>query len=136
MQLALILGIVFSIISVVFALQNNVPVTVSLAIWRFEGSLALVLLIALGLGALIAGLISSPAMIRRQWTVARMGRQVTELEAKAADLEKSNAAMAAQLAERVTPVAPVTPVDLVPPGSAPISKLEAMAPAHRGPEVN
>jgi len=133
MQLALILGIVFSIISVVFALQNNVPVTVSLAIWRFEGSLALVLLIALGLGALIAGLISSPAMIRRQWTVARMGRQVTELEAKAADLEKSNAAMAAQLAERVTPVAPV---DLVPPGSAPISKLEAMAPAHRGPEVN
>jgi lipopolysaccharide assembly protein A len=55
MQLGLILGIVFAIGATVFALQNNTPVTVSVATWTLEGSLALVLLVAMGLGALIAG---------------------------------------------------------------------------------
>ena len=63
MQLVLILGIAFAIVSVMFALQNNVPVTVNLLIWRFDGSLAVVLLIALALGAFVATLVSSPAMI-------------------------------------------------------------------------
>ena len=53
MQLTLILGIVFAIGAVLFALQNNVPVTVTFALWRFDSTLAVVLLIALGLGALI-----------------------------------------------------------------------------------
>lgn len=56
MQLILILGIIVAIAAVVFALQNNLPVVVAIALWRFEGSLALVLLVSLGLGALIAGL--------------------------------------------------------------------------------
>ena len=63
MQLVLILGIAFAIVSAMFALQNNVPVTVNLLIWRFDSSLAVVLLIALALGAFVATLVSSPAMI-------------------------------------------------------------------------
>ena len=80
MQLMLILGIVFAGGAVIFALQNTTIVSVSLAAWQFEGSLALVLLITLGLGVLIAGLISSPTMISRQWTAVRLRHQVTELE--------------------------------------------------------
>lgn len=80
MQLMLILGIVFASGAVIFALQNTAIVTVSLAAWQLEGSLALVLLVTLGLGVLIAGLISSPAMIRRQWVMVRLRRQVVELE--------------------------------------------------------
>ena len=60
MQLMLILGIVFAIGAVVFALQNNVAIIVTFAVWQFEGSQALVLLLTLGAGALIAGLVSSP----------------------------------------------------------------------------
>lgn len=98
MQLGLIVGIVFAIGAVMFALQNNTPVTVTLALWSFEGSLALVLLVALGLGALIAGLVSSPAMIRRQWNVARLGRQVSELERKLAEEARHGEELRAELA--------------------------------------
>ena len=57
MQLMLIAGIAFAIGAVLFALQNNVPVTVAFALWRFDSTLAVVLLIALGLGALIAAVV-------------------------------------------------------------------------------
>ena len=89
MQLMLILGIVFAGAAVLFALQNTAIVTVSLAAWQFDGSLALVLLITLGLGVLIAGLISSPAMIKRQWAVVRLRRQVADLEQQTAQQQKT-----------------------------------------------
>jgi putative membrane protein len=75
MQLILILGIVFAIGAVTFALQNNVPVTVVFAAWHYDSSLALVLLVALGLGALIAGLVSTPSVINGPWSVARLRRR-------------------------------------------------------------
>lgn len=97
MQLGLIIGIVCAIGAVLFAMQNVTPVTVTLGLWNFDGSLALVLLVALGLGALIAGLVSSPAMIRRQWNTARLGRQVTELEHKLAEELRHSDALRAEL---------------------------------------
>lgn len=103
MQLGLIVGIVCAIGAVIFAMQNITPVTVTLGFWSFEGSLALVLLVTLGLGALIAGLVSSPAMIRRQWTVARMGRQIADLEHRLAEQERRNAELAAQLSRMPAP---------------------------------
>ena len=105
MQLGLIVGIVCAIGAVIFAMQNITPVTVTLGFWSFEGSLALVLFVPLGLGALIAGLVSSPAMIRRQWTVARMGRQIADLEHRLAEQERRNAELADALSNRPTPSA-------------------------------
>jgi uncharacterized integral membrane protein len=80
MQLLLMCGIGFAIASVMFALQNNTLVAVTFAIWRFESSLAIVLLLALGLGVLIAGLVSSPTVIKGRWAVARLRRRVADLE--------------------------------------------------------
>jgi len=88
MQLLLILGIVFAIGAVTFALQNNVPVTVAFASWHYDSSLAVVLLLALGLGALIAGLVSTPSVIKGQWTVARLRRQIAILEDERGSLER------------------------------------------------
>lgn len=107
MQLTLILGIAFAIGAVLFALQNNAPVTVTLAIWSVEGSLALVLLLTLGLGALIAGLLSSPAVIRGQWRAARLGHRVTDLEQKLAVETQKNAELTAELG-RLAPPRPAT----------------------------
>jgi putative membrane protein len=87
MQLLLIVGITFAIGAVTFALQNNVPVTVSLASWHYDSSLAVVLLAALGLGALIAGLVSTPSVIKGQWTASRLRRQIVILEDHQASLE-------------------------------------------------
>ncbi len=98
MQLMLIFGIAVAIGAVVFALQNNAPVAVTLAMWRYEGSLAIVLLLALGLGALITGLLSSPSVIRAQWTLARLRRQVTALEGDLEDCRRHNRELAAELA--------------------------------------
>lgn len=99
MQLTLIVGIVFAIGAVLFALQNNTPVVVTLAVWRFEGSLALVLLLSLGLGALIAGLLSSPTVIRGQWAAVRLGRQVADLERKLAEQQRRDYELVAELAK-------------------------------------
>ena len=100
MQLGLIVGIVCAIGAVIFAMQNIAPVTVTLGFWNFENSLALVLLVTLCLGALIAGLVSSPAMIRRQWAIARMSRQIADLELRLAEHEKRNAELAEALPNR------------------------------------
>jgi len=99
MHLMLILGVVFAIGAVVFALQNNVSVIVSIALWQFEGSLALVLLLALGLGVLIAGLMSSPTVIRGQWVASRLHRQVNELEEKLDQQLLRNNELAAELSK-------------------------------------
>ena len=106
MQLGLIVGILFAIVAALFAMQNIVPVVVSLGFWSFEGSLALVLLMTLGLGALIAGLLSSPAMIRRQWNTSKLARQVADLERKLADEARRNEELTAEVARLRKPVAP------------------------------
>lgn len=108
MQLLLIFGIAFAVAAVAFALQNNVPVTVSLLFWSFDSSLAMVLLLAIGVGAIIAGLVSSPAVIRGQWAAARLRRQVAALEGDKADLAQRVRALEAEL-QRVAPLAGIAP---------------------------
>lgn len=103
MQLTLILGIAFAIGAVSFALQNNVPVTVTLALWGFNGSLALVLLLALGIGALIAGIVSSPTVIRNQWRATRLDHRVADLERQLAAQTKKNDEITAELVKLTPP---------------------------------
>ena len=100
MQLLLILGIVFAIGAVTFALQNNMPVAVVFFFWRYDSSLAVVLLIALAVGALIAALVSTPSVIKGQWAGARLRRQVATLEEDKAALERSVRTLEAELAQR------------------------------------
>ena len=115
MQLGLIIGILFAIMAALFAMQNVVPVVVSLGFWSFEGSLALVLLMTLGLGALIAGLLSSPAMIRRQWNTSKLARQVADLERKLADEARRNEELTAEVARLRKPLAlEATPAEATP----------------------
>ena len=107
MQLLLVCGVVFAIIAVMFALQNNATVAVSFAFWHFESSLAVVLLLALGLGVIIAGLVSSPAVIKGRWTAARFRRSATDWEGEKAALEQRVADLEAELARlRPPPPAP------------------------------
>ena len=99
MQLLFILGIVFAIVAVTFALQNNASVTVAFGFWHFDSSLAVVLLLAIGLGALITGLVSTPRMIKAQWAGARLRRQVTKLEEDNAVLERRLRELESQMAQ-------------------------------------
>jgi uncharacterized integral membrane protein len=88
MQLLTIVAILFTIVGVMFAVQNTAPVTVDFLVWTFDSSLAMVLLLALALGGLIAALVSTPATIRRQWTIMRQQGRIEELEKTQRGLEE------------------------------------------------
>ena len=53
MQLFTIAAMLFAALGVAFALQNSIPVTVAFLFWRFDSSLALVLLLTLAIGCLL-----------------------------------------------------------------------------------
>ena len=130
MQLLLILGIVFAIGSVTFALQNNIPVTVVLGFWRYDSSLAVVLLVAVCLGALIAALVSTPSVIRGQWAGARLRRQVASLEDDKASLERRVRELEAEAAPRSPAPAPAAE------GAAPYVGLKSLMMAHEETNSN
>ena len=105
MQLLTIFAIFFTIGGVLFAMQNNVPATVSFAVWQFEGSLALVLLISLALGALIAALVSTPTTVRMQWRISRQKSRIASLEKDNIDLKRKLSDL--ELKERADDALPV-----------------------------
>ena len=103
MQLAVIVAIVIAIAGVLFAAQNSVPSTVVFFLWRFDGSLGVILLLALALGALIVALVSTPTTLRANWLIRRQNKEIdslktanAELRARAMELERRSASAAAE----------------------------------------
>jgi len=80
MQLAIIGAIGTAILGVAFAMQNNVPVTVNFLVWRFDSTLAMMLLIALAFGAIIVALLTTPTTLKRQWQISSQRRHIKDLE--------------------------------------------------------
>jgi uncharacterized integral membrane protein len=81
MQIFLFGALALSLLAVVFALQNIVPVTVTFMNVQFEGSLALVLFVAFVAGALVSFLASVPTLVKGRWAGHDLRRRVAELEA-------------------------------------------------------
>lgn len=96
MQLFLIIGFIIAVIAVIFAVQNAFPVTVTFFIWKFEGSLALVLLLTFLFGFLTSLLTSSPAAIKRRLTISNLRK---ELEKIKRELEEKNKTTPEELEE-------------------------------------
>jgi len=119
MQLAVILSILVALGSVSFALQNSIPVTVTFLVWRFDSTLAMVLLIALALGAIIVALVSTPATLKARWSAARLRKQVAQLEAGRSEQDKRTAELEGHLTalrpadsapEEAKPIMPTFPM--------------------------
>lgn len=87
MQLFTIFAMLFTAGGVMFAFQNNVPVTVNFFLWRFDSSLAMVMLLTLVTGGIIVALVSTPATVKRQWTLNRLQKRVAALEKECSALE-------------------------------------------------
>jgi uncharacterized integral membrane protein len=79
----LVLALAISMLAGFFALQNTLPIAVTFLLWTFEGSLALVLLVAFASGVLVSLLLLAPAMIKGRLTIARQNSEITELKRKA-----------------------------------------------------
>jgi uncharacterized integral membrane protein len=82
MQVFLVLALAVALVAVLFALQNIVPVSVTFMTWTVEGSLALVLFVALIVGALVSLLASIPAVVKGRMTATSLRKQVAVLEAE------------------------------------------------------
>ena len=87
MRIFLVAALFVAFLAIVFALQNAYAVAITFGVWRVTASLALILLITLGLGLITGLLVSTPAVIRRNLKIAKYKRQIAELEQ---DLDEVN----------------------------------------------
>ncbi len=66
MHILVVAALLVALAAVVFALQNPTLVVVKFAIWQFQGSLALVLLLTFALGFFVSLLLSLAGSFRRK----------------------------------------------------------------------
>ena len=79
----LIAALALAILTVIFALQNTIPVVVTFLVWKFEGSLAMVLMLTFALGVIVSSLVSIPAIIKRRSASSHQRKKIAELESEA-----------------------------------------------------
>lgn len=75
MILSLLLGLVVGGLSVVFAVQNVFPVTVTFLVWEITASLALIVALSVLAGLLIGALVSIPGAISNAMTVSNLRKE-------------------------------------------------------------
>jgi len=80
MIIFLVLGVLLGVVSVMFVLQNISPVTVTFFTWSMDGSLAVILFLALASGVLITLLFLLPSFIRDEFRYSRLKKQTRALE--------------------------------------------------------
>lgn len=80
MPLLLALALAIALAACVFAIQNADVITVSFLAWRWQASLALVLLATFALGALVGLLSCFSALVRGRVSEGRLSRRLRELE--------------------------------------------------------
>lgn len=90
-MLPLILGFVLGGATILFALQNPDIVALSFLTWSFESSLAMLILLAVGIGVLLGMLFAVPSIMRRGRYVKSLRRDNKELATRIDELEKWNA---------------------------------------------
>lgn len=101
MALFLILGALLGAVSVIFVLQNITPITVSFFAWQIEGSLAIILFLALLSGMFITLLMFLPGFIRDEFRFSALKKQNKDLENELTATKKELADVSAR-----TPAAP------------------------------
>lgn len=80
MPLYIIFALVIAFLAILFALQNNILVTINLLTWQATQSLAIVLLATLAIGVLIGLLVALPSILKRGWRTSRVKKQAASLE--------------------------------------------------------
>lgn len=82
MIIFLIFGLLLGVLIIIFTLQNLTDVTVSFLTWHAQGSLALVLVIAVTSGIVLCLLFLLPEIIKKRLQNSSLKKQINELENK------------------------------------------------------
>lgn len=80
MQILLIFSFIIAFLAILFAIQNTDIVSISFLFWETQGSLALILFIAMVTGALISYLATAPGQIKQRLKISNQGKRISELE--------------------------------------------------------
>ena len=80
MVITLIFALVLAILSAIFALQNPTLITANFFGYEVESSLALFVLIGIGVGLLIGVLVMTPGRIKSSFANSRHRKKIVELE--------------------------------------------------------
>ena len=102
MIISLIIGLVLGATAIIFAAQNITTVSVVFLAWQFQGSLALILVLAVVSGILICSFLSLPDVIRKRFQISRLKddndklkdslvRKDIEVESEKSKLDANNA---------------------------------------------
>ena len=97
--LMLLLGMILTIIIVVFALQNGQVVTVGFFDWRVEASLVLVIILSALMGCFAALFFELFVQIKLRYRLYKANKQLKKMEEEIAALKNSNVAQAPVLAK-------------------------------------
>lgn len=120
MQIFLFIALFIAFIAAVFALQNSAVVQVTFLMWRFESSLAAVLLVTLAAGALISSLLAMPGSFKTRWLLRQQRKKMTELETRLAEVQAQLETVSVLQKENApSPLEPVVPPALPAPTPQP-----------------
>lgn len=72
MFISLILGLLLGAGVIIFAVQNIATTSVVFLVWEFEGSLALMVVLAIAVGMAISWLLSIPGAFNRRIQISRL----------------------------------------------------------------
>ena len=76
----LLVGAILGALSVIFVLQNIVPITVTFLAWQIEGSLAVVLFAAMMSGVFVTLLFILPGLIRDEFRYSKLKQEKKDVE--------------------------------------------------------
>ena len=80
MFISLILAVAVTILAVFFASYNQTVITVNLFGYQVQGTVGLLMVVALGVGVLVGVLLMLPSVISRSWALMRHKRKLQELQ--------------------------------------------------------
>ncbi len=80
MFIFLILGLILGALIIIFALQNTALVAVTFLTWHFQGSLALILVLAVAAGAILCSFLSLPEVLRKRFLISKLQKKTTVLQ--------------------------------------------------------
>ena len=111
MQFLIIIALLIAVIAVVFALQNTAVVTITFLAWTVDGSLALVVLLAVLTGVLISVFVSLPSIVKNRIAASNRKKKINELTNQVNKLEEKLEAKQQELdLYQAPPELPLEPV--------------------------
>lgn len=87
MPAVLIIAIILAVLTAVFAIQNSGVIAVSFMGWEWEASLALILIVTLGVGILVGYLAGLPSRMKKGSQLRQAKKDLEGLEDLATELE-------------------------------------------------